>query len=52
MPKEHLEYKNNKLYIDNEIVLENFEHGFTDDYSLKGGKNIKIPSDSYFCIRR
>ena len=50
LPNEYLEYKKNKLYINNKIVVENFEHGFTDDYSIKGGFQAKIPPNSYFVL--
>lgn len=50
LPNEYLEYKNNTLYINNKIVIENFEHGFTSDYSIKGGDSTTIPSNSYFVL--
>lgn len=50
LPNECLEYKNNVLYINREIVKENFDHGFTTDYLFKCGYNATIPSNCYFVL--
>lgn len=31
-------------------MIENFEHGFTRDYVIKGGNSMTIPSNSYFVL--
>ena len=46
LPNETVEYKNNKLYINGEIIEENFLHMETDDYNLEE----KIPNDYYFVV--
>ncbi len=46
LPGETVEYKNNKLYINNKNVAEKFDHGLTNDYIL----NEKIPEGYYFVV--
>lgn len=46
LPGETVEYKNNKLYINNKNVAEKFDHGLTSDYIL----NEKIPDGYYFVV--
>lgn len=46
LPGETLEYKDNNLYINGEIVSENFKHKETANYSL----NEVIPEGYYFVV--
>lgn len=46
LPSETIEYKDNKLYINDKIVEENFNHKDTNDYILEG----KIPENYYFVV--
>ena len=46
LPSETLEYKDNNLYINGELVKENFKHKDTDNYSL----NEVIPEGYYFVV--
>lgn len=46
LPSEHVEYSNNKLYINGKIIEEKFTHKSTDDYIL----NDEIPSGYYFVV--
>ena len=46
LPGDTVEYKDNKLYINNKFVEENFLHKKTSDYSLDG----TIPKDHYFVV--
>ena len=46
LPGETVEYKDNKLYINGEIVEENFKHKVTDDFKLEES----IPDNYYFVV--
>lgn len=46
LPGETVSYHDNNLYINNELVEENFLHKETDDYYL----NQTIPKDYYFVV--
>lgn len=35
MPGEHISYKNNKLYVNDELVSEDYTHLTTDDFNLE-----------------
>ena len=51
LPGEHIEYKDNKLYIDGEIMEENFETGsLTEDFNINILNESKIPEDYYFVV--
>ena len=50
LPGEKVEYKNNNLYINDEIVVENFTHGNTNDFSLSEINIDKIPDGYYFLV--
>ena len=39
LPNEKVEYKNNNLYINDELVEENYEHGLTEDFVLTTSKD-------------
>lgn len=45
LPKETVEYKNNKLYVNNQEVAEDFKHKETSDYYQE-----KIPEGYYFVV--
>ena len=46
LPGETVEYKDNKLYINGELVEESFNHKDTEDYIL----NKEIPEGYYFVV--
>lgn len=50
LPGEHIEYKDNKLYIDNYFMLEDFNHDITSDFKLESIGYLTIPGDKYFVI--
>lgn len=52
LPGEKIEYIDNTLYVDGEIVKENFEHDDTYDFSIEDiGPDVeKIPDDSYLVL--
>ena len=46
LPGEKIEYKDNKLYVNDKIVEENFNHKNTEDYKLEN----TIPDNYYFVV--
>ncbi len=50
LPGEHIEYKNNKLYVDGKIVQENFSKETIEDFSITELGTKTIPKDSYFLV--
>ena len=51
LPGESIEYLDNTLYVDGEIVKEKFKHGKTEDFSSEDLTGIeKVPDDSYFVL--
>ena len=46
LPGEKIEYKDNKLYVNDKIVEENFNHKNTEDYKLEN----TIPKNYYFVV--
>ncbi|MBQ2639403.1 MAG: signal peptidase I [Bacilli bacterium] len=45
LPNEKIEYKNNKLYINNKYIKENFSHKKTENFKIN-----KIPKDKYIVL--
>ncbi|MCM1370880.1 MAG: signal peptidase I [Clostridium sp.] len=50
LPGEKIEYKDEKLYVNGEEIMENFARGETDDYSISELKYEVIPEDYYFVL--
>lgn len=51
LPGEHIEYKDNKLYIDGKIIDEKFSKtGSTKDYDIKELEEQVIPENHYFVL--
>ena len=50
LPGEHIEYKDNNLYVDGFIVNENFEHDETHDFKLETIGYLNIPGEKYLVI--
>lgn len=50
LPGEHVKYVDNKLYINNEIVEENFIGTTTNDFDLKSLNADVIPKGYYFVM--
>ena len=50
LPGEHIKYKDNILYINNEPVNEPFKHAKTKDITLEAVGYITIPGDQYFVV--
>lgn len=50
LPNEKVEYKNNKLYINNKKVNENFYHEKTEDFDLESLDATKVCSDCYIVL--
>ena len=50
LPGETVEYKDNKLYINDEEIAENFKHGDTSDFTLADINVEVIPENYYFVV--
>lgn len=50
LPGEHVEYKDNNLYINGFIVDENFNHENTGNFKLESIGYLSIPGDKYFVV--
>lgn len=51
LPGEKIEYRDNKLYINDELVEEHFKtNGKTDDYNISESGYTSIPDDMYFVV--
>lgn len=50
LPGEHVEFKENTLYVDGVIVNEDFNHKKTPDFKLEEIGYMKIPGDKYFVV--
>lgn len=49
-PGEHVEYKNDNLYIDGSNIEESFSHSKTADFRLESIGYLTIPGDKYFVV--
>ena len=50
LPGEHIENKNNTLYVDGKKIEENFKHGKTDDFNIKELGSDTVPSGYYLVL--
>ncbi len=50
LPGETVEYIDNNLYINGELVVENFKHTDTDDFALSEINHEVIPDNFYFLV--
>ena len=50
LPGEHIEYKDNTLYVDGKEIEEDFEHGKTEDFNIKELGSDTVPEDSYLVM--
>lgn len=50
LPGEKIEYVDNILYVDGEIVDEAFTHDDTDDFNIEELGANEVPDDSYFVL--
>ena len=50
LPNEYVEYSNNTLYINENIVTENFKHTDTSDFTLESIGYVKIPGNKYLVV--
>lgn len=50
LPGEHIEYKDNNLYVNGFVTAENFKHKSTHDYKLEMIGYLTIPGDKYFVV--
>lgn len=50
LPGEHVEYKDDNLYINGFVTFENFNHKSTHDFKLQTIGYLTIPGDKYFVV--
>lgn len=50
LPFEYVNYKNNKLYINNKQIKETFNKSDISDFNLESIGYLKIPGDKYFVV--
>ncbi len=50
LPGEKVEYRDNNLYVNDEIVIENFKHGDTDDFNISELGSETVPDGHYFLV--
>lgn len=50
LPGEKVEYRDNNLYINDNLIVEYFKHGDTRDFSLSELDAEIVPSDYYFLV--
>lgn len=50
LPGEKIEYKNNKLYVNDNYIEEKFYHKKTDNYSLDQLESKVVPDNYYFVL--
>ena len=52
MPNDKVEYRDNRLYINDDVYVEEFEHGKTDDFKLSNilKENDGIIPDGYYFV--
>ena len=52
LPGEHIEYKDDTLYVNGEVIVENFsKNGNTDDFEIVENLNEqRIPKNHYFVV--
>lgn len=50
LPGEHIEYKNNKLYVNGKAMKENFSHMRTNDFKIDSLGSSKIPKNQYLVL--
>ena len=50
LPGEHVEYKNNKLYVNGKVIEEKFKLFETDDFNIKELGYDVIPDNHYFVV--
>ncbi len=50
LPNEYVEYSNNGLYINEQLVQETFKHTETLDFTLESIGYVKIPGNKYLVV--
>ena len=50
LPGEVIEYRNNRLYIDGQMIDDPYPSSETNDFSIEDIGHTKIPGDSYFVM--
>ncbi len=50
LPGDRIEYKNNKLYVNNKKIEEEFQHAEIEDYNIEQLGKITVPKNKYFVL--
>lgn len=50
LPGEHIEFKDNNLYVDGLVEIERFKHDITSDFNLHSIGYLTLPGDKYFVV--
>ncbi len=50
LPGEKVEYRDNNLYINDEMVMETFKHADTPDFSIESLGSGVVPNNHYFLV--
>ena len=50
LPGEHIAYRGNKLYVNGEVVKENFMRNEIDDFDIDELESHTVPKDMYFVL--
>ena len=50
LPGEHIEYKDNNLYVNGNLIEERFNHTLTNDFKLETIGYLSIPGDKYLVV--
>ena len=50
LPGEHIEFKDNTLYVDGLVEIERYKHDATSDFNLHSIGYLTLPGDKYFVI--
>ena len=50
LPGEHISYKNNKLYVNDEEIDETFIDCATDDFHIASLGSLRVPEGKYFVV--
>lgn len=50
LPGEHIEFKDNNLYIDGLVEIERYKHGSTANFNLHSIGYLTLPGDKYFVV--
>ncbi len=50
LPGDKIKYIDNKLYVNDKLVKEKFNHAKTEDFNIKELGSVKVPKGTYFVL--